>query len=119
MCAAPEARHGRRRHVPAPTVHAVTPAALPTPVTDVFEVDGTRFHIDFDNASSAKRFTIRKPADLIDAYGRLIQRDNPQRIVELGICTGGSTALLALLADGSKLVALELDDTPIDALTHF
>jgi predicted O-methyltransferase YrrM len=90
---------------------------LPTPVTDVFEVDGTRFQIDFDTASSAKRFTIRKPAELIEAYGRIVEDERPQRIVELGICTGGSTALLALIADPCKLVAVELDAEPIGVLT--
>jgi len=62
---------------------------------------------------------IRKPADLIDSYPSLLERFHPERIVELGICSGGSTALLALLTDPKKLVALELDSEPIEPLAHF
>jgi len=103
----------------APTVQRVGPRTLPSPVGDIFEVDGAQFNIDFDRPSSAKRFTIRKPGELIDAYGRLVEHEQPRRIIELGICTGGSTALLALLADPEKLVALELDDEPIATLSDF
>jgi predicted O-methyltransferase YrrM len=94
-------------------------ASLPTPVGSVFEVDNTRFRIDFFHPSTPKQMIIRKPADLIDGYPSLLEQFHPQTIVELGIGSGGSTALLALLTDPEKLVALELEPEPVAALTQF
>jgi hypothetical protein len=39
--------------------------------------------------------------------------------VELGIAAGGSTALISLLAQPRKLVACELNEVPVQALTEF
>src|SRR5262249_7932434 len=61
---------------------------------------------------------IRKPADLLDSYAPLLDEDQPETILELGSCSGGGTALLALLADPKKLVALGLDPEPVAALTQ-
>ncbi len=94
-------------------------ASLPTPVGSVFEVDNTRFRIDYFHTSTPKQMIIRKPADLIDGYPSLLEQFHPQTIVELGIGSGGSTALLALLTDPEKLVALELKPEPVAALTQF
>ena len=81
-----------------------------------FEVDGARFTIDFAQRSTADRLFIAKPPELVEAYARLIERCRPQRLVEIGIFGGGSTALLALLARPAKLVAVELDREPITGL---
>jgi predicted O-methyltransferase YrrM len=94
-------------------------ASLPTPVGSVFEVDNTKFRIDFFYPSTPKQMIIRKPADLIDGYAGLLEQFHPLTIMELGICSGGSTALLALLTDPKKLVALEIDAEPVAALTQF
>jgi predicted O-methyltransferase YrrM len=69
--------------------------------------------------SSARRFAIRKPADLIARYVEICKDFRHGAIVELGIFAGGSTALISLLAQPRKLVACELDEQPVPALTEF
>jgi predicted O-methyltransferase YrrM len=86
---------------------------------DAFEVDGARFCVDYEARSTPDLLRVAKPADLIEAYAGLLERCAPSVIVELGICGGGSTALLALLAKPRKLVAIELDPEPIEGLATF
>jgi len=52
------------------------------------------------------------------AHLDLCKRHIGGAIVELGIAEGGSAALLSLLARPRRLVALELDPTPVQALAE-
>jgi hypothetical protein len=73
-------------------------------------VDGVGFELGVDPtpASAPDRLRILKPRWMVEEYLRLIERDRPARIVELGIYDGGSTALLALAARPRRLVACDL-----------
>ena len=82
---------------------------------DRFEVDGVSF-VSSHGESTSEAFCIRKPRPLVEATVRLLDRIRPQRIVEIGIASGGSAALLALVARPSKLVAIERDPTVVPAL---
>ena len=57
-------------------------------------------------------FAVFKARSLIETYAALIAEHQPERILELGIATGGSTVLLAELARPAKLVAI--DRKPLD-----
>jgi predicted O-methyltransferase YrrM len=70
----------------------------------------------YRDESTANRFALRKPPDLVAKYRELCRVFAGANVVELGIAHGGSTALLALLARPRKLVAIELDDQRITAL---
>jgi hypothetical protein len=84
-----------------------------------FRVGDTEFVRGPSRNSSANRLWIQKPNGLVDQYVRLCDEFRPRTIVELGIYGGGSTALLALLAEPQKLVALELEATPPTGLAEF
>jgi predicted O-methyltransferase YrrM len=84
-----------------------------------YEVDGVTFAVDYQAKSTRERFAICKPLDLLEKYRRLVNELQPRRIVELGIARGGSTALMALLADVQKFVAIDLCPEPVEALTAF
>jgi predicted O-methyltransferase YrrM len=81
-------------------------------------VRGTSFRLAPQRrfASSDELFCVVKPPDLVARYMDMVDELSPARIVELGILQGGSTALLALLADPEKLVAFELSPTRIEPL---
>jgi predicted O-methyltransferase YrrM len=66
--------------------------------------------------STVDRFCILKTEEQLEFYVELCERFAGGSIVELGIAAGGSTALLALLARPRRLVALELDAKPVEAL---
>ena len=74
------------------------------------EVDGVGFELGVDPAptSSPERLRILKPRWMVEKYLRLIERDRPARLFELGIYDGGSTVLLALAARPQRLVAVDL-----------
>jgi SAM-dependent methyltransferase len=57
-------------------------------------------------------FFVMKDRALIERHASLIAELRPQRIVELGVFTGGSTALLAELAAPTTLVAV--DNRPVE-----
>jgi cephalosporin hydroxylase len=84
-----------------------------------WRIGETEFRYNYTNESFAKRFSIRKPPELVDQYIELCKGNRHVNIVELGIAAGGSTALLALLAEPKKLVACELADLPVAALAEF
>lgn len=88
---------------------------------DVFRVGDTTFTAaPFKRfASTADHFCIVKPPHLVERYATLVDELRPRRIVELGICKGGSTAFLAALARPEALLAIELDDRRIEALDVF
>lgn len=48
-----------------------------------------------------------------------IERERPERIVEVGIYKGGSTAMLAALAPGAQILAIELDPGPAPHLEAY
>ena len=52
-------------------------------------------------------FFVSKRRELVDKYAALVDELRPQRIVELGLLAGGSTALLCELADPVALVAVD------------
>ncbi len=82
---------------------------------DQFEIGGVSF-ISSHGESTDDAFCIRKPRPLVEATVSLLHRVRPAGIVELGIASGGSAALLALVAQPTKLVAIERDPTPVAAL---
>jgi predicted O-methyltransferase YrrM len=78
-------------------------------------VDGVDFVSEY-GGSTAERFCILKTTEQLEFYVQLCKRFEGGAVVELGIAAGGSAALLALLAHPRKLVALELDPTPVAGL---
>jgi predicted O-methyltransferase YrrM len=83
-----------------------------------FNVLGVDFVSSHETGSTADRFFIRKDRRLVQATIALAARVAPQRIVEFGIASAGSTALLALVTEPEKLVAVERDETPVAALAE-
>jgi predicted O-methyltransferase YrrM len=83
---------------------------------EAWRIDGVELVFSYAQESTAERFCIRKHQGIIDLYAELCPRFRGGRIVELGIAAGGSTALMALLAEPAKLVACELAATRVDAL---
>ncbi len=69
--------------------------------------------------SSPERFLLMKTRQDLDRYVELIQHIRPERIVELGIFQGGSTALLMEIARPEMLVAIEYDAEPVEALETY
>ena len=82
------------------------------------EVDGVGFELGVDPSPPlvAEHFRILKPRWMVEKTLRLVARDRPRNIVELGIYDGGSAALLALAARPRRLVAVDLaaDAPPLD-----
>jgi SAM-dependent methyltransferase len=83
-----------------------------------FRVGDVKFVRGYSGTSTPERFIIQKDHDLVSRYVELADRFHGGRIVELGIAQGGTTALLALLAEPSKLVAIERRDE-VPALASF
>lgn len=81
-----------------------------------FDIDGVEFVYSFAASSSSRHFAIRKPRPLVESTLALLDQHGSQRIVELGIASGGSTALLALAGRPDRLVAIELDEQRVEAL---
>jgi predicted O-methyltransferase YrrM len=82
-----------------------------------FVVDGVEFVTAWERRPSiAGSFTLLKSDQMVESYRELLARFPDPRIVELGILQGGSVALLALVARPRKLVAIELDETPVEPL---
>jgi SAM-dependent methyltransferase len=69
--------------------------------------------------NTATRFSVRKSRYAIDVIAEEIARLKARNIVEIGMGEGGSAALLAQLSDPKKLVAIEYDPTPLEALGEF
>jgi predicted O-methyltransferase YrrM len=80
-----------------------------------FVVDDVDFRCSFA-ASTEHEFCIRKPRRLIEATVDLVAEFPGARAVEFGIASGGSTALLALVARPRTLIAVELAAAPVEAL---
>ncbi len=88
---------------------------------DAFRIGATKFTAaPFARfASTPENFCVVKPPELIERYVELVDALQPRRIVELGICRGGSTALLAALARPDAMLAVELAEERIAALDTF
>jgi predicted O-methyltransferase YrrM len=84
-----------------------------------WQVGATQFVFGFGGQSSGDRLFIQKPQRLVERYVEICKQFRQGAIVELGIAAGGSTALISLLAQPRKLVACELHDKPVAALTEF
>lgn len=84
-----------------------------------FEVDGIEFVPGFHGPESSSCFVVTKTHVMIDHYRSLLSEFRHGRIVELGIWRGGSVALLALLAEPTKLVSLELTEERLGHLDEF
>ena len=69
--------------------------------------------------SRADRFCIRKPREVIERYESLIARLEPQRIAEVGIYEGGSTAMICQIAQPERLIAVDIEADPNPALEQF
>jgi SAM-dependent methyltransferase len=69
--------------------------------------------------TTRKQFCLAKTPEMIDGYVDLLEREQPQRIFEVGIFRGGSTALFAELARPEKLVAIDIEPHPIAPLASF
>jgi hypothetical protein len=84
--------------------------------------DGTSFtieDIEFVSGfgqSTVDRFHLLKSAEQLDFFLPLCEQVRGGAIVELGLAAGGSTALLTVVARPRKLIAIELEPTPIRAL---
>lgn len=81
-----------------------------------FEVDGVAFRSGYLPAGDGS-FTIVKTDSMLDRYRPLYERFPHPRMVEIGIAYGGSVALLSLLAQPSKFLALELSTDELTQLT--
>ncbi len=69
--------------------------------------------------STATTFCIAKPRWAIEAIEALLARHHPATIFEVGMLTGGSTALLAQLAAPRRLVSVDIKPHPIRGLADF
>lgn len=81
-----------------------------------FRVGEIEFLCSMRRGSLPHRFFVRKERRSVEDYVQLLDSFPDARIVELGIAQGGSVAFTALVATPRKLVAVELDETRIDAL---
>ena len=92
---------------------------------DLFVVEQTEFIVTEDEAryqredSTPSRFVVVKTPAQVNRLAAAIANVEPDRIVELGIFKGGSTALLASLARPRKLTAVEVHPEPVAALEEF
>ena len=86
---------------------------------DTFMIDGVEFVCQYSPGSTAERFYIVKNLQLVERYRQLCDQVVGGTIVELGIAEGGSTALLALLARPTRLVAIDLESERLEALDAF
>jgi SAM-dependent methyltransferase len=64
-------------------------------------------------------FFVTKPRRLVERYVEVIEHLEPKHIFELGIFQGGSTALLAELAQPRKLVAIDRTQGPVRQLEKY
>src|SRR5262249_22515324 len=87
---------------------------------DSFTVDGVEFVCKYLPESTSQRFFIVKERELVERYQQLSATAwHGARIVELGIAEGGSTALLALLAEPEQLIAVDIEPQRLEALDQF
>jgi len=81
-----------------------------------WRVGDTQFVHSYTQPSTIGEFALRKQPAIVEKYVELCREFHGANIVELGIALGGSTALIALLAQPQKLVSFELAKDRITAL---
>jgi predicted O-methyltransferase YrrM len=87
---------------------------------DTIAVGDVEFVCKYAPESTARRFFVVKPLELVERYRQLgAAAWRHATIVELGIAEGGSTALLALLAEPKKLIAVDIETEVLGALAEF
>jgi predicted O-methyltransferase YrrM len=88
---------------------------------DTFQMGDVSFRTGVVNRfkSSSNHFMLVKHPRMIVRYEALISTLHPRRIVELGICEGGSTAFFYLLARPERLVAVDVKSSPTAGLEAF
>ncbi len=69
--------------------------------------------------STSDNFLLVKHRHMVERYRELLATMQPARIVELGMFEGGSAAMLSLLAQPERFVALDLRSEPIEGLEAF
>ena len=84
----------------------------------MFEIQGVPFITGFA-APSTEILTLVKTPDMVQRYRVLLEPFERPRIMELGIAFGGSVALLTLLADPERLLAIDLDVERSPLLARF
>lgn len=72
-----------------------------------FTVDGVSYR-SMEGPVADDQMRILKTRDAIEAYARLLRREQPATILELGMYNGGSAALLSQLARPKKMVVLDI-----------
>jgi predicted O-methyltransferase YrrM len=87
----------------------------PSGPTSRFRVGDVEFRCEFGE-SHDRVFSIRKDRVRVKEYLEIIERFDGDNFVELGIGSGGSVALSALVALPRKLVAIDLGPDRIEAL---
>jgi predicted O-methyltransferase YrrM len=70
-------------------------------------------------ASVTTRLCVKKPPGLVEATVALLREHAGGNILELGISQGGSTALFTQVGRPRKLVAIELNEQPVESLENF
>lgn len=80
------------------------------------ELDGVRFVTGFSPHPDS--LTLVKHAGMLKRYETVLGRYEKPRIVEVGLAYGGSAAWLALAADPTLLVGIELSTQPLDKLAN-
>ncbi len=94
-----------------------TPQFLGDSVLRIGEID---FHYEHPlNAVPAGHLGIEKIRPLLEAYIALWPEVRPQRVVELGVCRGGSTAMLAELGGAERIVSVELSESRLEDLDRY
>ena len=87
---------------------------------ETFRIGDVEFVCGYSPESTSRRFFIVKPHELVERYRQLCAGTWKHAvIVELGIAEGGSTALLALLAEPAKLIAVDIEPQLLGALAQF
>ncbi len=87
---------------------------------DSFYLEDVEFICKYLPASTPEQFYIVKSLPLVERYRELcLGAWKNGTIFELGIAEGGSTAFLALLAEPTKLIAIDLEVQELSALSTF
>jgi predicted O-methyltransferase YrrM len=80
-----------------------------------FRVDDIEFLCGYEDSKS-RFFPILKDRVMVEEYLDIVQPFRGDNVVELGIASGGSVALTALVAPPRKLVAIDLDPDRVQPL---
>ena len=89
-------------------------------VDDVeFMINPTMINVGAGREEAGDRLVLKKPRWLVERYVALRSEVDARNIVELGIYEGGSAALMALLFQPRRLVALDLEPDRVPMLDRF